>query len=125
MRKILCIISIACIALSSFTLAIMIDPGIIHYDDGIGFLCIVVSIVCSGLVLPLWIIFASTKSNKNKRLQIISSISSALYLALLGNIYFNFLHVGGEIIIAQIVISIIALYLCIKYSKKQSTPTNV
>ena len=124
MRKILCIISIACIALSLFTLAMMIDPGIIHYDDGIGFLCMFGSIICSGLVLPFWIIFASTKSNKNKKLQIISSISSALYLVLLGNIYFGFLIFGGEIIV-QIVLSIIVLYLCIKYSQKQSIPTNV
>ncbi|MCH5170274.1 MAG: hypothetical protein J1F24_03195 [Oscillospiraceae bacterium] len=121
MRKILCIISIACIALSSFTLAIMIEPGIIHYYDGIGFLCIVASIICSGLVLPLWIIFASTKSNKNKKVQIIASISFVLYVG----IYFDFLHIGGKFIIAQIVLSVIALYLCIKCSKKQPIPTNV
>ena len=109
MRKILRIISIVCIAFSLLTLAMIIDPGMIDwYNDGIGFLCMFVSIICSGLVLLAWVIFSSTKSDKYKKLQIISSISSALITVLY------------TIFIAQMVLSIIALSLCIGYSKKQS-----
>lgn len=118
MRKILCIISIVCNALSLFTLVAMITPKLVNYDDGIGFFGIFLSIICTGLVLPFWLIFASIKSNRNKKLQIIASISFTLHIVLLGNFFLDFLHIGGEIIIAQIVLSIIALSLCIGYSKK-------
>lgn len=118
MRKFLCIISIACILFSLFTFIMMIEPGIVNFDEVTGFLCLYVSIVYPFLLLPLWLIFASAKSNKNKKLQIIASVSIVMYILLIVNFFVDILHIGEYAIFSEMILPIIALPLCIGYSKK-------
>lgn len=118
MRKILCIMSIVCNGFLLFVLATINSPKLVDYDEGIGFLVTFLSIAFSGLVLLIWSIFSAKKSDKNKKLQIIASIAFVIHTILFSNMYFDFLHIGAELIVVQIAIAIISLSLCTGYSKK-------
>lgn len=95
-------------------------PGIIKYEDSIGFLLILIGIVLSVITIVLWAVFCILKQKSNKKLKIVIASSSIIGLLLLVNIFADFIHLGNgsAVMLAMLwLIPIISNVLFIAFSK--------
>lgn len=92
-------------------------PGIVSFDDSIGFSVILVSIILSSITMILWPIYCFFKEKKGSKLRILAVISIATETVLLANTYLGIVPFGDIALLLNLIAPMIFNILYIIYSK--------
>lgn len=79
MKKALKIFSIINCIISALVLLMIIEPAVVGYDDGIGFLLMYINFMLSGVTLLFWVVFSIFQKN-NVKLKVASILSLLIYV---------------------------------------------
>ena len=104
---------ILCIIMALFSLLVVLEPGIVGYDDSIGFLFLFMGPFIPLLAIPLLIIF-TIKNKLSKKYIVIFSCLLFFQLVFVLNMFFAFLPFGDYLrTYVPLVSSVIELILCV------------
>ena len=99
-----------------FCLLMFIFPGIVGFDDSIGFLVIAVSSAFSLLVTVPWTIYCFAKQSRTA-LKTTVIFALAVHILLLANLFLDFIPLVFVIFVLQFIFSIITNVLFIVFSR--------
>ena len=104
---------ILCIIMALFSLLVVLEPGIVGYDDSIGFLFLFTGPFIPLLAIPLLIIF-TIKNKLSKKCIVIFSCLLFFQLVFVLNMFFAFLPFGDYLrTYVPLVSSVVELLLCV------------
>ncbi len=112
--KILSVIDIVCCA---FCLVMFAAPGVVAFDDSIGFSVILVSIILSCITMILWPIYCFLKEKNNSKLKMLAIISIATEIILLVNTYLGIIPFGDFALLLNLIVPMIFNILFFIYLK--------
>lgn len=104
---------ILCIIMALFSLLVVLEPGIVDYDDSIGFLFLFTGPFIPLLAIPLLIIF-TIKNKLSKKYIVIFSCLLFFQLVFVLNMFFAFLPFGDYLrTYVPLISSVVELILCV------------
>ena len=104
---------ILCMIIAFFSLLVVLEPGIVGYDDSIGFLFLFIGPFIPLLVIPLLIIF-TIKNKLSKKYIVIFSCLLFFQLVFVINMFLGFFASEDELrTYAPLVSSVVELVLCV------------
>lgn len=104
---------ILCMIIAFFSFLVVLEPGIVGYDDSIGFLFLFIGPFIPLLVIPLLIIF-TIKNKLSKKYIVIFSCLLFFQLVFVINMFLGFFAIEDELrIYAPLVSSVVELVLCV------------
>lgn len=110
------IATILCMIISLFSLMVVLEPGIVGYDDGLGFLFMYIGLIIPLFAIPLLIIFI-IKNKLSKKYIVIFVCLFLFQLVFVLNMFFAFFEFGedrGDIrLFIPLISSVIELILCV------------
>lgn len=112
--KILSVIDIVC---CTFCLVMFAAPGIVAFDDSIGFSVILVGIILSCITMILWPIYCFLKEKNNSKLKMLAMISIVTEIILLINTYLGIIPFGDFALLLNLIVPMIFNILFFIYLK--------
>ncbi len=116
LKKITKILSVIDIVCCSFCLVMFAAPGIVAFDDSLGFSVILVSIILSCITMILWPIYCFLKKN-NSKLKMLAITSVVVEILLIINIFLDVIPFGDAALLLNLIVSMIFNILFIVHLK--------
>lgn len=103
---------ILCMIMALFSLLVVLEPGIVGYDDAIGMLFLFIGPFIPLLAIPLLIIFI-IKNKLSKKYIVIFSCLLFFQLVFVFNMFLGFLAIGDLRTYVPLISSVVELILCV------------
>ncbi len=101
-----------------FCLIVFAAPGVVGYDDSLGFAIIYLSIILPFVSSLLWTVFSLKNKNIPGKLKVTAVTSLIIHTVLLLNTFFDFLPFGNVVIWVQMIIATVTGALFISFSNE-------
>lgn len=105
---------------TSFCIVMFAVPGIVAFDDSIGFSVILMSIILSSITMIIWPVYCFFQRKNNSKLRMLAIISIAVEIVLLANTYLGIVPFGDIALLLNLISPMIFNILFIVYSKQLS-----